>query len=64
MAALGQALGDENTDIRTGVVKIFTAAMAQGVISHLHGIFILNYLQRAFETIYIMQRLSLHLDMH
>jgi hypothetical protein len=48
IATLGRALGDEDHYVRRSVVKIFTAAIAQGVLHCFHRIFILKYLQRAF----------------
>jgi hypothetical protein len=64
VATLGHALGDESDGIRISAVKIFTAAMAQGVLCCFHRIFILKYSQRAFGTRYLTLRPLLHLDMH
>ena len=50
VAALGHALGDIDFNVRTNVVKLFTAAIAQGALSCFHGIFIPICLQRAFGT--------------
>jgi hypothetical protein len=64
IATLGHALGDEDNDIRSSVVKFFTTAMAQGVLCYFHGIFILKYSQGAFGIRYLTLRLLPHLDMH
>jgi len=64
IAALGRALGNENSDVRQSAVKIFIAAIAQGALSSVCGFFILKYLQMAFRTRYLTQNLLLHLDVH
>jgi hypothetical protein len=52
------------SDVRSSVVKFFTAAIAQGALHCFHRIFILKYLQRAFGTRYLTLRPSPYLDMH
>ena len=39
LAALGRALSDDDSDIRSSAVKFFTAAIVEGVISCFHIIF-------------------------
>ena len=53
VATLVRAISNEESKVRISVVEIFTAAIAQGAPSSFHGIFMLKYLQRAFnfETI-------------
>jgi hypothetical protein len=64
VATLGRALGDGDSNVRSSVVKFFTAAIAQGELGCSHRIFILKYLQRAFGTRYFTLRLLPHLDVH
>jgi hypothetical protein len=47
VAALGRALGDTDSNVRSSVVKFFTAATAQGALHCIQGIFIPKYSQRA-----------------
>ena len=64
VAALGHALGDTHTNVRTSVVEFFTAAVVQGALHCFDRIFIPKYLQRGFGTKYLTLRMSLHLDVH
>ena len=62
VAALGRALGDKDSNMRSSAVDIFRAAIAQGSFSSVCGVFrVLKYFQRAFGTKYLILRLSLHL---
>jgi hypothetical protein len=65
VAALGRALGDKYSNMRSSAIDIFTAAIAQGSLSSVCGVFIvLKYFQRAFGTKYLILRLSPHLYVH
>ena len=64
IAALGCALVDKASVLRTEAVKFFIAAIAQGVLHCFRGLFIPKYLQRALGTRYLISRPSLHLDVH
>ena len=64
MGALGRVLGDINSDIRRSVVKIVTTAIYLGALHRCQGMFLLKYCQRAFETKYLIPRLSPHLNVH
>ena len=64
VAALGRALSDETSYLRSGVVEFFTAAVAQGALRFFHRIFIPTYDQRGFGTRYLILRLLPHLDVH
>ena len=64
ITALGCILSNEAYYIESGVVEFFTAAVAQGVLHCLYGIFILKYSQRGFGTKYFIIRLLLHLGVH
>ena len=50
VAALQHALADQSSIVRTKVVKFLIAAIAQGVLQYVRGIFVPNRLQRAFGT--------------
>ena len=64
VAAVGRALGDRSSGVRSSAVKIFTAAMAQGALRHFYSIFVPKYRQRGFGTRYLTLRWSPHLDVH
>ena len=65
IAALGHALGDKDFNIRTSMVKFFTAAIAQGALLFFFcRIYLLKFLQRVFGTKYLSLRPSSHWDMH
>ena len=64
VAALGRALGDKDSNMRSSAVDIFRAAIAQGSFSSVCGVFILKYLQMAFGTKYLILKLSPHLYVH
>ena len=61
VAALGCALNDIDFNIRRSAVQIFTAAVAQGELHCLHGIFIPKYSQRSFDTSCLILTLLPHL---
>jgi len=52
-ALLGRALRDNVDDVRTSVVKSFTAAMAQGAPHCFHATFVLKISQLHFDTRYL-----------
>jgi hypothetical protein len=65
VAALGRALADKDSNMKSSAVDIFRAAIAQGSFSSVCGLFIvLKYFQRVFETKYLILRLSPHLYVH
>jgi hypothetical protein len=64
LTTLRCALSHESYYNGSGVVELFTAAVAQGAPQFFHGIFMPTYLQRGFGTGYLILRSSLHLDMH
>jgi len=64
VAALGCTLSDKNDLVRRITVRIFTAAIAQGRLTSVFGVFILKFFQRAFGTKYLILRLSPHLEVH
>ena len=64
IVALGRALADKASVVRTEAVKFFNASLAQGVLHYFRRIFIPNFLQRAFGTRYLTLRLSPHLVVH
>ena len=64
VAALGRALSDETSYVRSSAVNFFTAAMAQGALHFFEGIFIPKYSQRVFGIRYLTLRLSQHLDVN
>jgi len=64
VTALGYALRDRDSNVRSRTVNFFTAAIAQGELHCFDGIFILKYLQRSFETKYLILRSLPHLDTH
>ena len=65
VAALGRALADKDSNMRSSAVDIFRAAIVQGLFSSVCGVFIvLKYFQRAFGTKYLILRLSPHLYVH
>ena len=64
VTALGCALADKDSKMRSSAVDIFRAVIAQGLLSSVCGVFILKYLQMAFRTRYSILRLSPHLYVH
>ena len=64
IAVLGHALRDPHAGVRMGTVKVFTAAMAQGVLRCFYRTFIPKYTQRGFGTGYLTLRSLPHLDVH
>ena len=64
VAALGCALRHKDSNVRSGAVKIFTAAIAQGALHCIHGTFIPKYWQTVFGTRYLSLGPLPHLDMH
>jgi len=62
VTALGCALSDENSELRSSAFNFFTVAIAQGVLHCFDGIFILKYSQRDFGTRYLILTSSPHLD--
>ena len=59
----GKALHDNNDDVSSNIIDFFTAAILKGMFCDLYLILILNS-QRACETRYLIQRSSLHFNMH
>lgn len=64
LTTLRCALSHESCYNGSGVVELFTAAVAQGTPRFLHRIFMPIYLQRGFGTGYLILRWSMHLDVH
>ena len=64
IAALGCALDDKHSSVRTSTVKFFTAVVAQGALHGFYRIFTLKYPQGGFGTRYLRLKSLLHLDMH
>jgi len=65
ITALGGALGDKDYNARQSAVEIFTAVIAQGVLSSFFMfMFMLKYLQTTFGTRNLRWSLLLHLDVH
>jgi hypothetical protein len=64
IATLGHALSNESSYIRSGAVKIFTAAVAQGAPHCFYRIFIPKDWQRGFGTRYLILKWLPNLDMH
>jgi len=64
VATLGHALSHENNHLINSVVKIFTAAVAQGTLHCFYWILVPKYLQRGFGTRYLTLRCSPHLDVY
>ena len=60
VTSLGRALGDENFNVSRSAVDIFKAALAQGALSSLCGVFKLKYLKMALGTRYLRRSLLLH----
>jgi uncharacterized membrane protein YcaP (DUF421 family) len=52
IAALGRALGDKDSNVRSSAVNFFTAAAAQGMLHCFHGTFILKSSQLDFDARY------------
>ena len=63
-ATLRRALCDKNLDGRPSAVKIFTVAIAEGVLRYFRGIFIPKYLQGAFGTRYLTLIPLPHFEVH
>jgi len=64
VVALGRALGDTSSIVRSKAVEMFTAAMAQGALRCFCGIFILQHLQRTVGPTYLILGSSPQLDVH
>ena len=64
VVALGQALDDTSSIVRSKAVEMFTAAMAQGALRCFCGIFIPQYLQRTFGPTYLILGSLPQLDVH
>lgn len=51
IAALGRALSEADSEIKSSIAQILTVAIAHGALRRSRGIFMLKYSQRVFESI-------------
>ena len=64
VAALGCALSDTDTNVRSSMIEFFTAAVVQGAPHCFDRIFIPKYSQRGFGTRSLTLKWLLHLDLY